>query len=88
MGNSNQTERRLLASIRKAKSSSQPADSAAAAGGSVPPAAGAARAPTRTGSGPRTAPGAAKPKPGSAIRRGEIAAAPGDYQFGRRVWPE
>ena len=83
MANSNQTERRLLASIRKAKSSSGTAGTAGATAGSTQPAPR-----TKAGSRPRTAPAAAKPESGSAIRQRRTTPAPGVYQVGRRVWPD
>jgi hypothetical protein len=83
MTNSNQTERRLLASIRKAKSSSGAAGTAGASAGATQPAPR-----TKAGSRPRAAPAAAKPESGGAARKRQSAPALGEYQVGRRVWPD
>ena len=83
MANPNQTERRLLASIRKAKSSSGTAGTAGAAAGSTKPGPRA-----EAGSPPPTVPAAAKPESGGATRKRRSAPALGVYQVGRRVWPD
>ena len=83
MASSNQTERRLLASIRKAKSSSGIAGTAGATAGSTQqgPQADA-------GSRPRTDPARVKPVSGGATPKRRSAPTTGVYQVGRRVWPD